>query len=37
MIKGLDLDLTWGKGEHVVSSLLFGGKPSGPIGNKVET
>ena len=37
MMKGLDLDLTWGKGEDVVSSLLFIGKPSGPIGNKMET
>ena len=37
MMKGLDLDLRWGKGEHVVSSLLFGGKPSRPIGNTVET
>ena len=37
MMKGLDLDFTWGKGEDVVSSLLFIGRPSGPIGNKMET
>lgn len=37
MMRGLDLDLRWGRGGQVVSSLLFGEKPSRPIGNMVET